>query len=814
MVFGSVVATSASIYIPWTYPSQIPVGGLLSYAPVINTLNVNYQAAIGISSPVLSTFSTLVNVSTNYIQYYNGSPYVTGIVLSKLAGTSGISSIIFPGDSVARNAYINYNTVLANISSSVNNTLTVWYTNINPSINPSTVNFSIFLTAGPPSAPRNLTLNSITSSAATANWINPLSNDINDATTALTISSYNVAYGTPGSALRYGGPVADLGRSATTTGAVTTFAASSLFPDSVYTFGVQATNTAFQRGVSSYVSSITSPLNPVVSAISGTIPLASRYYNNGTVKNILSNTSTLNLINISTPWTATVTAPIQTLANRASTGTALMSLSTVYTNNSVSTIGPTLTYGGFGTSAPATVTQSNISLSSLRITDSYVPTSQQGFYQQASTSITLDTGIFVPSQYDYILSLKQYQGAANTGSQTFTFQYDTLITAAPRIIGVGMNFSSLGVYYSSVTGVNVIFGQPVFTVSTIASTMGNYYYSAPVLTYTGVVGYSPSSETNLANVIAGSNSGAFTNGVITVRNISVQSGSHSATYSSTLSMNITANNILSSSPVSTTSILAIVDGPSVTLVYTTLAQTLQNLVKSVVTKGYRVGSGSAAANGVPPYTVNGNGSTTYASIGYDNRADITGLEELQVANGKFATRSSGQSYAYLNYASFYYDSTRLNTANYSGISSSGYRYVTFAWRFTGSTTYGGTIQFTLNGTSGLATGLQLFYRTEDASSPNPINPGPANYSSSWINGVNNTGQGGVTAGNYWIQTDYTTSPLYYGWNSTSSPGGSITYNVSYPNSLVITTQSINLYCRIGVPMNSSFSFTFVTATVS
>ena len=107
--------------------------------------------------------------------------------------------------------------------------------------------------------------------------------------------------------------------------------------------------------------------------------------------------------------------------------------------------------------------------------------------------------------------------------------------------------------------------------------------------------------------------------------------------------------------------------------------------------------------------------------------------------------------------------------------------------------------------------IQLFYRTEDQSSPNPT--GPSYYSSSWIIGANNTGLGPVGSGNYYSQTDYTTTLLYYGWKSTSS-GASITYTVNYPVTLDIISQTINLYCRIGLPMNSGFSFTYVTATVS
>ena len=197
----------------------------------------------------------------------------------------------------------------------------------------------------------------------------------------------------------------------------------------------------------------------------------------------------------------------------------------------------------------------------------------------------------------------------------------------------------------------------------------------------------------------------------------------------------------------------------------------------------------------------------------DNTANISTLQELQVANGKFTT-SGSQTYGYSDYRSLYFDSVNLNTANYSGLlgadgTISGYRYATFAWRFAAET-YNGNIQFTLNAmVNPVPSTIQLFYRTEDASSPNPTTS--AKLSSSWINGANDNGQGLIGSGNYFSQTNYSTTNLYYGWTSTPSAGR---YIVSYPLTLPITDQLINLYCRIGIPMNSGFSFAYITATLS
>ena len=58
--------------------------------------------------------STIINVlSTNYIDYHTGATYITGIVLTKTRGTSGVQSIVFPQDNTARNAFILYETALS-----------------------------------------------------------------------------------------------------------------------------------------------------------------------------------------------------------------------------------------------------------------------------------------------------------------------------------------------------------------------------------------------------------------------------------------------------------------------------------------------------------------------------------------------------------------------------------------------------------------------------------------------------------------------------------------------------------------------------
>ncbi len=134
----------------------------------------------------------------------------------------------------------------------------------------------------------------------------------------------------------------------------------------------------------------------------------------------------------------------------------------------------------------------------------------------------------------------------------------------------------------------------------------------------------------------------------------------------------------------------------------------------------------------------------------------------------------------------------------------------------------GHLSFTIVGTSGIAivdglayvgpgptNPLQLFYRIEDTSSPSPTNL--ANISSAWING-NSTAGISSTSGNYYIPTDYTLPP-YYGLNSvigTTSP----VFSVKIPPLVIQLGKTVNIYCRIGIPMNTAFSFSYITATLT
>jgi hypothetical protein len=406
---------------------------------------------------------------------------------------------------------------------------------------------------------------------------------------------------------------------------------------------------------------------------------------------------------------------------------------------------------------------------------------------------------------------------SNTASATFRYQCDNIITSNPTINSITAQIN--GDYYAPISGVNVLYGRPVYNVTTVMTNMGTYYYKSPLLNYNSApLSISTNSEVDATNITSGLTSGQFAN-QITCTNPTITSASLATIYTNIITMSGIANNVYgSSASVSATPISAIIDGPSHTLVYTTLAQTIQTLSSAVSKTGYRVSSATAGAANVPPFTASG---TPYANTSYNNSTDITTTQEVQVSGGKFTT-PSGASYSYQNYTSYYYNNSSLNTVNYSSIAASGYRYATFAWQIEANnlTPYG-ALSFTMTTTSAItvtnnlaysgSSPIYLFYRIEDASSPTPTDA--SNLSTAWINGNSQAGTE-ATSGNYYEPDDYTSAP-YFGLDTVSVNGTvATTFSVFIPPLTIPSGKTVNLYCRIGSPMATAFSYKYVSATLT
>ena len=814
--YQEVKSTTTAIFIPWSIPEQTPVGFTSNWLPVINTLTLNFQALLGVS---YSTINLLSTVSTGYIDYHNGaSQFLTGVVLSQQSGASGLSTFTFPGDASPRLAYIYRNTALSSLVSSSSNIVYGFYANTSPSTNIASTLYGIYVGAGPPGPPATVSLSAVTSTTATLSYTAPTSNDITDPSTTLTITNYTFQYSSAASLLRYGTPVSDSAQ-VVDNGTNLSYALSGLYPDSLYTFSVKAKNSANLFGAFSTISSTTSFLSPIA-ALSGSLSFPARYFSNGTLTNVQTGSTTTNLVNLSTAWTsAGFSTPIHNITLRGSSiTTTIAAISTILTVGTTSTVGGLVTFSGFPTAgSPAAATANGITITP-SVVDTYgaQATNRQGFYLQGNNTLTLGNTTFAASSNLY--KIAAFQQSSFTGNATFTYAVDNFVTAVPSVSSIGTNFFG-AVPSSFVSGVRVVFGTPTYVASTVVTNMGTYYYANPLLTYTGSTALTPGTESNLSRVISGSNAGALSN-LVYFSNTILTSGSLNAVFRSSITLSVTANNPFGTSgSLAATSIPAIVDGPSYTLIYLTLPQTLSSITQGGASvRGHHITSGSTIGGvNIPPFSTS---ATPYANTPYDNTSSIALQQELQTFNGAFQTITSAVN-GYLNYTGFRYDATNFNTVDYSAITTTGYRYATFAWNITSNLTNYTGLAFTFNSVSPAMTVstnlafissalVQLYYRIEDSNSIVPTNL--ASFTTSWIDG-NTTAGTPAGSGNYYLPTDLTQA-LNYGLTSVTA-GASPVFTVKVPAALTVSANNrFRLYCRVGFPMSVQAKFDYVTASMT
>ena len=295
-------------------------------------------------------------------------------------------------------------------------------------------------------------------------------------------------------------------------------------------------------------------------------------------------------------------------------------------------------------------------------------------------------------------------------------------------------------------------------------------------------------------------------------------------YGSSASITVIANNTFGQSASMVSNVYAIFDGLSITL--------LNNIPSSCPTLsngvGCRVWSGSSNEN-----YVNVIDNTIYANLPYENSSNITSAgnastkvpnQELPIFKGAFRTPPTSIGYNDYSY-------TYLNSGvNYYGITQDGYRFATFAWRLPAPQSGGPSIQynnlvFTLNGLNGTVTyplyqvlignsPLYIFWRFQNGQSTTPSSS-TLNPSSQWINGSyyeNENVTNGSIMGNPGLNLLYG-SAQSFSLNRTqymNSPSNVFPQSIPV---ITIDTSNIYVYCRIGLPMSVSCSFTSVSMSI-
>ena len=298
-------------------------------------------------------------------------------------------------------------------------------------------------------------------------------------------------------------------------------------------------------------------------------------------------------------------------------------------------------------------------------------------------------------------------------------------------------------------------------------------------------------------------------------NSSITSNQLITTFSKTVQVTATANNILGSGSLTSKTINVITDGPSYKLVYETLPQSIPDLSTNYVT-GYRIWSAPDVSNNCPLLS---SFSAPYKDKPYDNSWNITstnnnGIDattELQIYNGLFCTKTANSTNAYIDYSSYLY-----NSLNYSTISTSGNRFASFCWKLPQSSTSYTGLSFTINSISPIPNiindylsingeKIQIFYCFQDTAT-NTYSQ--SNFNSVWINANSNINT--VATATY---SDNANPNGYYGAGKGASvSGSSATINAFIP--AIPVPNTVYLYLRICIPMNKNINFGSVTAKLT
>ena len=113
--------------------------------------------------------------------------------------------------------------------------------------------------------------------------------------------------------------------------------------------------------------------------------------------------------------------------------------------------------------------------------------------------------------------------------------------------------------------------------------------------------------------------------------------------------------------------------------------------------------------------------------------------------------------------------------------------------------------------------LQIYYRFENKTSPNPFLGPLGTISSNWIDG-NNTAGDLVSVGNYGndntVPYQYTILSGLSGIIINPNQPNKIVIQVSFPGFNPAADAVQHLYCRIGLPMDKTFSFKYVAANIN
>lgn len=836
IVFNTAYAsTSSMIYVSWSYPTQLEIGMLNLYLPVINSFTATLTAQI---SGTVSTNTLINNDSTTNTIRYNGQTettnYITGIVLTNINVNTGYQTLTFPGESTPRHCYVSYSSTYANLQDNSGNKITCWYTNYQAAPNTAFQHFNIFLTAGAPSAPGQPTFGTQSTSntgiQVVATTTTPTYTDGLNHTNTAAMQNYRMTRSTTGdSTFRYGGAITDSGITYGS-GASLSVTLQNLYPDSTYNVYAQGQNNSTNQ---SYGDSSTTAILYTTNLPASTTYGHINFSPSSVTAKLVSTQSPASNVIFANPTTLTsslITSPIHYEATRGKTTSGLYKIAVTVTRNGTTIDTGNILFNGFPIATPTAYSSSNIGITPSASTDYYNASTSSpyaGYYLLANSNIVLKSPVFVASNQPTVTTVVQTQYQANgttpnnTDSSNYQFYYDTY-SGNPAFTSSTISLRDLS--SNQISGVyiaNTNIGLNVTTV--LPSGLGTYFYNPnQILRYTDSVG--PAQEVDLGNFSAGSKNSTNLLYPVTITNTTSVSKSYD-TFSLGFSLATTAYGPTDTTTGTTSNSLSVVlDNPTLTQTYITTVNT--TFAGSGVSNqyGWRLGSQTATTYGSPnssAYVYTLPPGASYGQTIYDNSVLLTATNngDLQRVNGKYLTKGSSST-AYLNYTSYYRTTTLFNTANYAGITATGYRYATFAWKVTNNTSNYTKVQFIINGISasisnpnGLptvgSTRLYLYYRVEDVANYGTMTATYRNTTWLDINAVTNP----VSGTNYYTTTILDAKDTAVGKDNSFS-GGQYVVNGVTPSFNCLSGDNLLVYFRVCAPMNENFDFSSVQCNLT
>jgi hypothetical protein len=857
-----IVVRSSEIFIGWKYPEQDKLSFMDIWVPAIFGFNakVNYKET-GLITRADQTMISVSSTSSDVNRYIdmNGeryvnigtAPIITGLILTTVDKETGYQpNVTWPridGTTVgSRNIFRYYNAAFENLDRSDPNykiEVHLEYTNL--STRPTTggsIAVNLFISAGPPGPPRGLTGAAAGSQQVGITFNHPERTDLLDEKSKATIEKYIINYSTGGSLVRYGGPIAH--------GPITveptinsynmnqsmSYMYNGLYPESEYTFDVKAVNSAQLDGSSALVKIITGILGAPV--ILGGLGLDPTQFYGPTIRRVKDGATITNLVNAGPAGavkSTDYTIAIHLQRSRASTATGLAVTTAALEG------GPTasITYDGFGNSAPSDVSNGGLSISVSEYKDNYTVSAQQGFYMIAKQKAILEiSGNVVPSPdpYQFVFTQTNYDGSNTTPIYTistndtvpgiskanYQFYYDTPPIPI-QIVNIDWSlFTSDSIF---VCGTSIVGRTYQLNVITTLKNYNNYFFKSPFLEYYNSEGTITGNETDINGILNITDKLPET---IIIHRTTVNNGTQLignnpiGYYSKRLGFRVKAHNLHLSTESPEEFINIIIDRLTYDLLtnnnkYPTTIQHFGGTSNTIgiIKPGRRIKSGISQGGEknpyVPPFTMD-------ITDTFDNSLSIKNTEELHIFKGKFrANKLQDNSDGYIDYRGYV-----SNTVDYSTIDTSGYRFATFRWdldNLPGGLEYN-TLVFKLFNTEEITIdtihnvakvgshNFLLYYRFIEEPNMEPTDYG--SLTTSWVNGNYYVPE--LTSGSYIVPPDnsYTLGGLL-----TTPTLNTSTRDIMFDERIhTLTSRKMILICRIGLPMGSGAAFEYITASLN